>query len=116
MNLFYQISVVLNGCVCVYLIVYFLWVLSALTYFYRLAFTVDVTNWSKTDSNKNLIDAVQVLQSKLSILEYNVSALSSELSEEKSMRCALQTILKNYLASSYKDYDNIEWPAMENKI
>jgi hypothetical protein len=75
-----------------------------------------VTNWSKTDSNKNLIDAVQVLQSKLSILEYNVSALSSELSEEKSMRCALQTILKNYLASSYKDYDNIEWPAMENKI
>ncbi|KAJ3653771.1 hypothetical protein Zmor_013006 [Zophobas morio] len=78
--------------------------------------SVDVTNWSKTDSNKNLIDAVQVLQSKLSILEYNVSALSSELNEEKSMRCALQSIVKNHLLSNCKDFDSIEWPTTESKI
>lgn len=76
-----------------------------------------MTNWSKTDSNKNLIDAVQVLQSKLSILEYNVSALSSDLKEEKQMRCALQNILKNYLiTNNCKDIDCIEWPEMESKI
>ncbi|XP_015835673.1 rho guanine nucleotide exchange factor 7 isoform X4 [Tribolium castaneum] len=79
--------------------------------------SVDVTNWSKTDSNKNLIDAVQVLQSKLSILEYNVSALSSELREEKQMRCALQNIFKNYLhANNWKDTESFEWPEMESKI
>lgn len=77
-------------------------------------FSVDVSNWSKTDSNKNLIDAVQVLQSKLSILEYNVSALSSELTEEKTKRCILQNIVKNYLSSNYKDFDNINWPTEDS--
>lgn len=75
-----------------------------------------MTNWSKTDSNKNLIDAVQVLQSRLAILEYNVSVLSSELKEERSMRCALQNIVKNFLTLNCKEFDSIEWPTTENNI
>lgn len=78
--------------------------------------TVNVTDGSKSDINKLLPEAVQQLQSKLSIFEYNLSALTSQLSEEKEARCALQKIVKNYLVSNSKDFENIEWPTIESNI
>lgn len=77
---------------------------------------MNVTDGSKSDITKLLPEAVHQLQSKLSIIEYNLSALTSQLSEEKEARCALQNIVKNYLVSSSKEFENIEWPTLESNI
>lgn len=77
---------------------------------------MNVTDGTKSDINKLLPEAVQQLQSKLSIFEYNLSALTSQLSEEKEARCTLQKIVKNYLVSNSKDFENIEWPTIESNI
>lgn len=77
---------------------------------------MNVTDGSKSDINKLLPEAVQQLQSKLSMFEYNLSALTTQLSEEKEARCALQKIVKNYLVSNSKEFDNIEWPTLESNI
>ncbi|KAG5898985.1 hypothetical protein JTB14_004704 [Gonioctena quinquepunctata] len=78
--------------------------------------SVNVTEGSKSDFNKAIPEAIQQLQSKLSILEYNVAALTSQLGDEKEARCALQSIVKKFLTASSKEYDSIEWPTMESNI
>lgn len=77
---------------------------------------MNVTDGTKSDINKLLPEAVQQLQSKLSVLEYNFSALTSQLEEEKEARCALQKIVKNYLVSNSKEFESIEWPTIESNI
>ncbi|KAJ8917558.1 hypothetical protein NQ315_005607 [Exocentrus adspersus] len=78
--------------------------------------SVNVTDGPKSDINKAIPEAINLLQSKLNILEYNVAALSSQISEEKEARCALQTIVKNYLTTNSKDFEDIPWPTMESNI
>ncbi|VEN55778.1 unnamed protein product, partial [Callosobruchus maculatus] len=70
------------------------------------------------DLHKVLPEAIQQLQSKLAVLEYNVSALTSQLSEEKEARYVLQTVLRNYLrtAATKEFVEAIEWPSMESNI
>lgn len=84
--------------------------------YFLIRFSVNVTDGPKSDINKAIPEAINLLQSKLNILEYNVAALSSQLSEEKEARCALQTIVKSYLTTNSKDFDSIEWPTMESNI
>lgn len=78
--------------------------------------SVNVTDGPKSDINKAIPEAINLLQSKLNILEYNVAALSSQLSEEKEARFALQTIVKNYLTTNCKDFDSIEWPTDRKSV
>lgn len=76
---------------------------------------MNVTDGSKSDINKLLPEAVQQLQSKLSIFEYNLSALTSQLTEEKEARCTLQKIVKSLVVNS-KEFEHIEWPTIESNI
>lgn len=72
---------------------------------------------TNNNCNQKFDDEIRMLQSKVNILENNVSALSSQLGEERGCRCALQSIVKNYLTVHSKDFDNmIEWPTMETNI
>ncbi|KAJ8964424.1 hypothetical protein NQ317_014537 [Molorchus minor] len=78
--------------------------------------SVNVTDGPRSEINKAIPEAINMLQSKLNILEYNVAALTFQLSEEKEARYALQKIVKNYLTVNSKDFDSIEWPTLESNI
>lgn len=59
---------------------------------------------------------VELLQEKVKGLEFSVNTLTSQFMEEKSARCALQSIIKRYMSNVFKDVDSIDWPAMETNI
>lgn len=75
-----------------------------------------LTNEKDEDSEKNLEESVQVLVKKVKNLEYNLRTISSQLNEERSARCKLQTIVRNHVMNNSKESECIEWPAMESNI
>ncbi|XP_072396138.1 rho guanine nucleotide exchange factor 7-like isoform X1 [Diabrotica undecimpunctata] len=78
--------------------------------------SVNVSDATKSELNKAIPEAIQQLQSKVSILEYNVTALTSQLGDEKEARTVLQNIVKNHLVANSSDVDKIQWPAIESNI
>lgn len=79
--------------------------------------SANLCNGPKTEHNKKLQDDLLLLQMQTNQLEYNMGAILRELNEERKARYALQTIVKNYLTTNCKDFDNtIEWPTMETNI
>ncbi|KAF5274690.1 hypothetical protein FQA39_LY07081 [Lamprigera yunnana] len=70
---------------------------------------------SASEADK-MAESIKFLKCQLKNLEVNLATLSSQLSEERSARCALQTIVKTYIAVNSKDFDSIEWPTMESNI
>ncbi|CAG9862680.1 unnamed protein product [Phyllotreta striolata] len=77
---------------------------------------VNLPEISKMEPTKAFYDAIQQLQSKISILEYNVTALTSQLGDEKEARSILQNIVKNHLIANVGDFEKIQWPAIESNI
>ncbi|KAF5287116.1 hypothetical protein FQR65_LT12339 [Abscondita terminalis] len=63
-----------------------------------------------------MVDSIKLIKYQLKNLEINLATLSSQLTEERGARCALQTIVKSYIAVNCKDFDSIEWPTMESNI
>lgn len=78
--------------------------------------SVNVSDASKSELGKVIPEAIQQLQSKISILEYNVTALTSQLADEQKARSALQHVVKNYLMSTSSDFEKIQWPTIESNI
>lgn len=68
------------------------------------------------DGDRNMSDSIKLLSNRVKNLEMNLTTLSSQLSEERSARGTLQTILKNYVSFTSKDFDSVEWPTMESNI
>ncbi|KAK9872328.1 hypothetical protein WA026_017143 [Henosepilachna vigintioctopunctata] len=75
--------------------------------------SVNLLNGTKLDPNRTLLESIQQLQSKVNILECNVATLSTQLQEERSARCNLQTVVKNFLHPNTKD---CELPIIESNL
>lgn len=71
---------------------------------------------STPDSEKNFSESIKVLKNQVKNLEINLNAISSQLTEERTARYALQAIIKHHVLSNYKDFDTIEWPTIESNI
>lgn len=54
---------------------------------------------SKVDFTKTLAEAVNLLQSKYSVLESKMAIMAAQLNEEREARIVVQNILKEQLAS-----------------
>lgn len=81
--------------------------------------SVNVVDGPKSELSKTLPDAVNLLQSKYSVLEYKVAALAAQLNEEREARSVLQNIVRDHLMTSqksFKESDSIQWPALESNI
>lgn len=70
---------------------------------------------SSSEADK-MANSIKLLKCQLKNLEINLATLSSQLTEERSARCALQTIVKTYITVNCKDFDSIEWPTLESNI
>lgn len=68
----------------------------------------------RKSQNNNANEQLIRLQQKIKNIESNMELLSTQLTEERAARCALQTIVKKHLST--KELDSVEWPTMESNI
>lgn len=64
--------------------------------------------------NKLLYDKMQILESKLDVMEFNISKLTAQFNEERSNRIHLQNIIKTDVHSRYNnvEFNKIDWPSI----
>lgn len=71
------------------------------------------TEAKSVEMDKNIAEHVQILSYKVKNLEQTLNSMCSQLKEERSARCVLQSFIKNHLVANSKDLETIEWPSTE---